>query len=190
MLNRLRHWVRNNDFAYQAYRDLRMTWVRWRKGLRGVHPTFFLAGESYVSRDFVAGPHGFMNEGCWIAPGVEVGAYVMLGPRVAIVGADHRIDIAGIPAIFAGAPDRPRTLIESDVWIGYGAVIRAGVTIGRGAVIAAGSVLTRDVPPYEIWAGVPASKLRDRFSSAEERRAHDAMLAGPPRIGRYVPPNP
>lgn len=167
-----------------------MAWVRYRKGLRGVDPTFFFAGESHVSRDFIAGPHGFMNAGCWISPRVEVGAYVMFGPRVAIVGADHRIDIAGTPAIFSGAPERPRTRIEPDVWIGYGAVIRAGVTIGRGAVIAAGSVLTCDVSPYEIWAGVPARKLRDRFTSAEDRRTHDAMLSGPPRIGRYVPPDP
>jgi acetyltransferase-like isoleucine patch superfamily enzyme len=190
MLDRLRLWVRTHEAAYQAYRELRMAWVRWRMGLRGVDRTFYIAGRSHVARDFVAGPHGFMNAGCWISPGVEVGAYVMFGPRVAIVGADHRIDVAGTPAIFAGAPDRPRTRVESDVWIGYGAVIRAGVKIGRGAVVAAGSVLTRDVPAYEIWAGVPARKLRDRFATAEERRAHDEMLAGPPRAGRYVPPDP
>jgi len=190
MLDRVRHWIRTNDATYQAYRNLRTAWVRWRMGLRGVDRTFYFAGRSRVARDFVAGPHGFMNDGCWVSPGVEVGAYVMFGPRVAIVGADHRIDCAGTPAIFAGAPPRPRTRIESDVWLGYGAVIRAGVTIGRGAVIAAGSVLTRDVPAYEVWAGVPARKLRDRFASEEERAAHEAMLALPARGGRYVPPDP
>ncbi len=167
-----------------------MAFVRWRMGLRHVDRTFYICAGCQVARDFVAGPCGFMNEGCWISPGVEVGAYVMFGPRVAVVGGDHRIDIPGEPMIFAGAPDRPRTVIESDVWLGYGAVVRAGVRIGRGAIIAAGSVVTHDIPPYEIWTGVPARKLRDRFETPEERQIHDKMLAAPPRIGRYVPPDP
>jgi len=49
------------------------------------------------------------------------------------------------------------------VWIGYGAIIKAGVTIEDGAVIGAGSVVTKNVPPYAIWAGVPAREVRKRF---------------------------
>ena len=53
--------------------------------------------------------------------------------------------------------------IGNDVWIGVNSVILSGVEIGNGSVIAAGSVVTRNVPPYAIVAGVPAKILRFRF---------------------------
>lgn len=55
------------------------------------------------------------------------------------------------------------TTIGSDVWIGANAVVMAGVTVGCGAIIAAGAVVTRDVPPYAVVAGVPARPVRHRF---------------------------
>ncbi|MGV6872446.1 CatB-related O-acetyltransferase [Pseudochelatococcus sp. B33] len=54
-------------------------------------------------------------------------------------------------------------VIGSDVWIGSGAMILPGVTIGHGAVIAARAVVTRDVAPYTLMAGVPARAVRTRF---------------------------
>jgi phosphonate metabolism protein (transferase hexapeptide repeat family) len=54
--------------------------------------------------------------------------------------------------------------VGHDVWIGHGATILPGVKIGHGAVIAAGAVVTKDVEPYTIVAGVPARFLRWRFS--------------------------
>ncbi|MDP2083383.1 MAG: chloramphenicol acetyltransferase [Pseudotabrizicola sp.] len=59
-----------------------------------------------------------------------------------------------------------RTVIGPDTWVGHGAIIKPDVTIGAGAVIAAGAVVTRDVPPYTIVAGVPAIPLRPRFTPA------------------------
>lgn len=56
-----------------------------------------------------------------------------------------------------------RTTIGNDVWIGTRVIIKAGVTIADGAIIGMGSVVTKDVGPYEIWAGNPASFLRKRF---------------------------
>lgn len=53
--------------------------------------------------------------------------------------------------------------IGNDVWIGSGAIVMAGINIGDGAVIAAGSVVTKDVEPYAIVAGVPAKTIRMRF---------------------------
>lgn len=56
-----------------------------------------------------------------------------------------------------------RTIICNDVWIGQRAMIMGGVTIGNGAVIGAGAIVTKDVPPYAIVAGVPAKVIRYRF---------------------------
>lgn len=72
-------------------------------------------------------------------------------------------------AFFAWRRSRP-VIIGHDVWIGHGAIILAGRTIGNGAVIAAGAVVTRDVPPYSIFAGVPARVVKQRFAPDIARR--------------------
>lgn len=53
-------------------------------------------------------------------------------------------------------------VVEDDVWLGSGVIVLDGVRVGTGAVVAAGSVVTRDVPPYAIVAGVPAQVIRYR----------------------------
>ncbi len=58
---------------------------------------------------------------------------------------------------------RPRTLVGHDVWIGEGALIKAGVCVGHGSVIGMGSIVTKDVQPYSIVAGNPAELIRMRF---------------------------
>ncbi|MFO0827677.1 MAG: CatB-related O-acetyltransferase [Phycisphaerales bacterium] len=156
-----------------------MAWRRLRFGLKHVHPTFYLAPTAIVTRDLVAKEYSFVNMGCMVGAGVEIGRYVMLAPRVAIVGADHRYDVPGMPIIFSGRPALKKTIIEDDAWIGYGAIIMQGVRIGRGAIIAAGAIVTKDVPAYEIHAGIPAKKIGDRFPDPAARKAHDAMLDGP-----------
>ena len=55
--------------------------------------------------------------------------------------------------------------IGHDTWIGHGAIIRPEITIGNGAVVAAGAVVTHDVAPYEIVAGVPARPINRRFDT-------------------------
>lgn len=57
-----------------------------------------------------------------------------------------------------------RTVIGPDTWLGHGVIVKPEVTIGAGAVIASGAVVTRDVPPYMIMAGLPAQPLRPRFA--------------------------
>jgi acetyltransferase-like isoleucine patch superfamily enzyme len=54
-------------------------------------------------------------------------------------------------------------VIGNDVWIGYGVKIMEGLTVDDGAVVAAGSIVTHNIPSYEIWGGVPARKIKDRF---------------------------
>ena len=57
-----------------------------------------------------------------------------------------------------------RTVIGPDSWLGHGVIVKPEVTIGAGAVVAAGAVVTRDVAPYMIVAGIPAQPLRARFA--------------------------
>ena len=56
--------------------------------------------------------------------------------------------------------NRYRVSIGNDVWIGANAVILPGITIGRHVVVAAGAVVTKDVPPYSLVAGVPARVIK------------------------------
>lgn len=70
----------------------------------------------------------------------------------------------GVDAEFRERRSDARVTIGNDVWIGHGAVVTPGVRIGNGAVIGANAVVTRDVEPYEVVAGVPARHLRLRFS--------------------------
>ena len=55
-------------------------------------------------------------------------------------------------------------MLGNDVWIGHGAILLPGITIGHGAVVAAGAVVTKNVAPYAIVAGVPARFLKWRFA--------------------------
>ncbi|MBN9549545.1 MAG: antibiotic acetyltransferase [Alphaproteobacteria bacterium] len=76
----------------------------------------------------------------------------------------------GVDAEFRARRQAKSVSVGHDVWIGHGAVIMPGVAIGNGAVIGANSVVTRDVAPYMIVAGVPAKPLRRRFPAAVAAR--------------------
>ncbi len=68
-----------------------------------------------------------------------------------------------------------RTVVDSDVWIGEMALIKAGVHIGVGAVIGMGSVVTRDVEPYSVVAGNPARIIRKRFDDETIKALLDSL---------------
>lgn len=69
------------------------------------------------------------------------------------------------PITFATRAAR-RTTLGPDCWIGHGAIIKPEVTIGAGAIVASGAVVTKDVPPFHMVAGVPACPLRPRFAQS------------------------
>lgn len=101
---------------------------------------------------------------------ITIGNYIMFGPNVTIFGGNHEFSTPGVYMFSAGEEKTERDIsvtICDDVWIGGGAKIMSGVTIGRGCVIAAGSIVTKSCEPYGIYAGVPAKRLRDRFTAAQ-----------------------
>lgn len=119
------------------------------------------------------GSYGCFRRGAFCA-GDRIGNYCSIGADVWHLQADHPMDHGCMSPMFylkgfsnnPAAVDLPRTklAIGHDVWIGQDVKILAGVTsIGNGAVIGAGSVVTRNVAPYTVVAGVPAKVLRRRF---------------------------
>lgn len=111
---------------------------------------------------------------------LRIGRFCALatGMKFIMNGANHRLDgPSSYPfVIFGGAwasrfaaetsfPIRGDTVIGSDVWLGYDSLILPGVTIGHGAVVGARAVVTRDVPPYAVVAGNPATVRRMRFDA-------------------------
>ena len=99
---------------------------------------------------------------------IEIKGHFMSGPGLTIITGDHRIDIRDkyMDEVTVAEKllenDQP-VVIEQDVWCGANVTILKGVTIGKGSVIAAGAVVTKNVGEYEIWGGVPAKKIKNRF---------------------------
>ncbi len=89
-----------------------------------------------------------------------IGKNTMFGPYVNINCADHGLEL-GEPMRYQKGTYGP-VIIGEDCWIASHAVILKGVTVGNGAVVAAGAVVTKDIPPFSIAAGVPAQVIGDR----------------------------
>lgn len=108
----------------------------------------------------------------WPIDQLHIGDYVCIGAEaVILMGGNHthRTDWFSLypfaDVILDAYQGKGDTTIENGAWIGMRAMIMPGVTIGEGAVIASGAIVTKDVPPYTIVAGNPASPIRQRFSS-------------------------
>jgi acetyltransferase-like isoleucine patch superfamily enzyme len=130
----------------------------------------------------VIGRNFYIGRDSFIEADVIIGDNVMFGNRVAVVGRyDHHYQLPGVPIRLAPQIRDPHykwkglglvTTIENDVWIGYGSTVMGGITIGEGSIIGAGSLVTKDVEPYSIYAGVPARKVRDRFDNPIDLQTH------------------
>ena len=169
----------------QTYRDWSTFLLRKLRGYNGIHPKAFAMRPHGLAKDLIMGAYSHLSPGCSIGRRVCLGNYVMCGPEVIIGMGEHRFDVAGTPVIFSGHPGAPETVIGDDVWIGARALIRSGVRVGRGSIIAMGAVVVKDVEPYSIVAGVPARKIKNRFSTPEEIAEHNTILGKEPAYGSY-----
>lgn len=107
----------------------------------------------------------------------QIGKFCSIAGNVTIGAAEHPISWISTSPVFENVknsgsstrfaneelPSIKTTNIGNDVWIGAGAMIKQGVTIGNGSIIAAMAMVTKDVPPYAIVAGVPAKVIKYRF---------------------------
>lgn len=119
------------------------------------------------------GPSIVIKDGTFIGNGCEFNCHekVVIGNQCMIAGgcrfvdSDHGFALRSLPMMQQRGV-KSSICIEDDVWIGANAVILKGVTIGRGAIVGAGAVVTKSIPEFEIWGGVPARKLGVRPDGA------------------------
>jgi acetyltransferase-like isoleucine patch superfamily enzyme len=90
---------------------------------------------------------------------VTIGSHVNLAQGITITALNHNFSDAEKRIDEQGVNTTP-VVIEDDIWIGANAVILPGVTIGQHSVVAAGAIVTKDVPPHSLVAGVPAKVIR------------------------------
>jgi acetyltransferase-like isoleucine patch superfamily enzyme len=129
----------------------------------------------------------YVGKYCTIECDGRIGCGVMLGNNVGLIGRyDHDFRQIGKmvrkspwigEASYCGPGLGLVLVIEDDVWVGYGSIILTGVRIGRGAIIAAGSVVTKDVEPYAICAGNPATRMAWRFTR-DQIAEHERLICG------------
>lgn len=106
----------------------------------------------------------FIGQHCTVSGSVEIGDSTLIASFVSIIDAQHVMDDPTVPIARQGGRKNP-ILIGRDVWIGASSIVLGGVTIGDHAVVGANSTVTRDVPPWAIVAGSPASIIRMREQS-------------------------
>lgn len=92
----------------------------------------------------------------------SIGTHVMMGEDCTIITRNHNFDRTDIPMMDQGFGQEKPVLIGNDVWIGDKVTILPGVKIGDGCIIGANAVVTKDIPPYSVVAGVPAKIIKSR----------------------------
>ena len=109
--------------------------------------------------DVMIGDHTRIGLHNTIIGPVKIGSHVNLAQGITVTALNHNFDDAEKRIDEQGVSTKPVT-IEDDVWVGANAVILPGVTIGNHCVVAAGAVVTKDVPPHSLVAGVPAKVIK------------------------------
>ena len=135
-------------------------------------------GQRVVLRDVTLGDFSYLERHSE-AIYADIGKFCSIAANVRINALEHPMErltthklsyrpneyffFHGIDQDFRARRQNRRVSVGNDVWIGHGAVIMPGITIGDGAVIGANAVVTKDVPAYAVFAGVPAKFMKWRF---------------------------
>jgi acetyltransferase-like isoleucine patch superfamily enzyme len=162
-------------FEYLVSKIIKKLHLRAIKNCK-IHKTSKVCSGSHLV-NVTIGKHSDVGYDCSIVNS-EIGAFCSMGANIVIGGANHTVDWASTSPVFNENKDHltkkfsrhefnleHNTYIGNDVWIGNCVLIKSNVTIGDGVVIGMGSIVTKDIPPYEIWAGNPAKLIKRRFNS-------------------------
>lgn len=109
--------------------------------------------------DVIIGDHTRIGLHNTIIGPVTIGSHVNLAQGITITALNHNFDLPERRIDEQGVSTTPVTL-EDDIWVGANAVVLPGVRIGNHSVVAAGAVVTKDVPPHSLVAGVPAKIIK------------------------------
>lgn len=144
----------------KIYHSVRMDTPPYRRFSLGAHSVVesFSCINNAVG-DVVIGDHTRVGLHNTVIGPVTIGSHVNLAQSITVTALNHQFINSSLPIDEQGIVTSPVT-ISNDVWIGANAVILPGVTIGTHSVIAAGAVVTKNVPPYSIAAGVPARVIK------------------------------
>lgn len=127
---------------------------------------FFNPANIKIGHDTIIGDHCFLDGR---AP-LTIGNHVGIASQVLIYNDEHNVNSQDYGNSFG-----PVTIADY-VFIGPRVIILPNVSIGRGAVVAAGAVVTKNIPEFEIWAGVPAKKIAARLINNPHYRLGRPML--------------
>lgn len=119
--------------------------------------------KGYHNNDLEIGDGTWIGQQCFFhsAGGLIIGRNVGIGPGVKVITSLHGEEGANIPILHSKLAFQP-VVVDDDADIGVGAIVLPGVSIGKGAQVGAGAVVTKDVPPYHVVAGVPAKTIKVR----------------------------
>ena len=109
--------------------------------------------------DIIIGDHTRIGLHNTIIGPVTIGSHVNLAQGITVTALNHNFEDSDKRIDEQGVSTTP-VIIEDDIWIGANAVILPGVTIGNHSVVAAGAVVTKNVPPHSLVAGVPAKIIK------------------------------
>jgi acetyltransferase-like isoleucine patch superfamily enzyme len=100
---------------------------------------------------------------------IYIGRNTMLAQGVSLIAANHKISHEKAYRDLSWDESKTGIFIDENVWLGSGVTVLPGCTIGKNSIIGAGSVVTKSIPSNEIWAGVPAKKIKiiSEFSHSE-----------------------
>lgn len=127
--------------------------------------TFWIQSPFKESNKIIIGDNVFVGRNTEFncCDNIQIGNNCLIASSSVFVDSSHTYNkdqlIAEQPPIFK------KIILDEDVWVGTGCKILYGVHLGKGCIIGAGAVVNKSVPPYEIWAGVPARKIGERKTS-------------------------
>jgi len=126
-----------------------------------IHPTASIRCGESIS----LGKNSHINAFCcvWASPNSRIilGENLLMGPGCKLFSSNHSTENINIPMNVQPYVQKD-IIVGNDVWLGANSVILAGTTIGDGTIVAAGAVVTKDLPPYVIAAGIPARPIKAR----------------------------
>ena len=140
----------------------------------------FIGAQTFLQGRFdgtcVIGDHAWIGPQSYFdARNLIIEEYVGWGPGAKVLGSAHTGAPVNIPIIQTDLDIKP-VRIEAWADIGTNAVILPGVTVGRGSIVGAGAVVTHDVPPFSVVAGVPARVIRSRAAEDTPPTAEEAAI--------------